>query len=172
MRNKESLTNTELTRLSKMPPLASKVKPTTAKVAELPRKKMVTKVSIHVKSEAAKQVSTDMESELAQPVSIDAKSDDAKSEPVKLKLTREEREANIRAEGKEAVDRRMLAAFHKASAGDWQALEAERLIIIEEEDEEMSKKLTALDQEYQQCAEVCYMQQERQEGKDGQDDRV
>jgi hypothetical protein len=172
MRNKESLTNTELTMLTKMPPLASKVKPTTAKVAELPRKKMVTKVSIHVKSEAAKQVSTDMESELAQPVSIDAKSDDAKSELVKPKLTREEREANVRAEAKDAVERRMLAAYHKAMADDWPALDAERLIIIEEEEEELGKKLAALDQEYQQCAEVCYMQQEMLEGKDDQDDRV
>ena len=154
-----------------MPPLASKVKPTTAKVADS-RKKVGLKVSIHVKPEAAKQVSTDMKSELAKPVGIDAKSDDAKSEPVKPKLTREEREANIRAEGKEAVDRRLLAAFHKASAGDWQALEAERLVIFWEEDIDVSMKLVALDQEYQQCTEVCYMQQEMQEGKDGQDDRV
>ena len=33
MRKKESMTNTELSELSKMPPLASRVKPTTAKVA-------------------------------------------------------------------------------------------------------------------------------------------
>ena len=73
MRNRESMTNTELTELSKMPPLASKVKPTTAKVADS-RKKVGPKVSTHVKSEAAKQVSTDMKSELAKPVGIDAKS--------------------------------------------------------------------------------------------------
>ena len=63
MRNKESLTNTELLELAKMPPLASKVKPTTAKVADS-RKKVGLKVSIHVKPEAAKQLSTDMKSEL------------------------------------------------------------------------------------------------------------
>ena len=154
MRNKDSLTNTELMQLAKMPPLASKGKPTTAKVAES-RKKVGPKVSTH-------------ESKLAQPVGIDAK-----SEPAKPKLTREEREANIRAERKEYVDEHMLKAFHKASTdGDWSNLEAKTKTINWEADIDMNIKLVALDLEYQQCTEVCYMQQEMQEGKDDQDDRV
>jgi hypothetical protein len=190
MRNRESMTNTELTELSKMPPLGSRVKPTTAKVADS-RKKVGPKVSTHVESEAAKQVGTDMKSELAQPVGTDMKSEleqpvgtdmksepaqpvgiDAKSEPAKPKLTREEREANIRAERKEYVDEQMLKAFHKASTGDWTGLDAERKTIHWEADIDMNIKLVALELEYQQCTEVCYMQQEMQEGKDDQDDRV
>ena len=152
MRNKESLTNTELTQLAKMPPLASKVKPTTAKVADS-RKKVGPKVSTH-------------ESELAQPVGIDEK-----SEPAKPKLTREEREASIRAERKEYVDEHMLKAFLKASAeGDWSTLEEKTKTINWEADIDMNIKFVALDLEYQQ--QVCYMQQEMKEGKNDQDDRV
>jgi hypothetical protein len=154
-----------------MPPLASKVKPTTAKVADS-RKKVGLKVSIHVKPEAAKQLSTDMKSELTQSVGIDAKSDDAESEPIKPKPTREEREASIKADAKESIERRLFEAFRKVSTGDLTGLEAERNVIIWEEDIDMNIKLVALDMEYQQCTEVCYMQQEMHEGKVGQDDQV
>ena len=170
MRNRESMTNTELVELSKMPPLASKVKSTTAKATDS-RKKVGSKVNTHVGSKAAKQVSTDMKSKLAQPVGTDAK-----SEPTKPKLTREEREAQIRAERKEYVDEKMLKAFHKAQAGtqanDWDVLEAERKIINWEADIDMNIKFVALELEFQQCTEVCYMQQELREGKGDQDDRV
>ena len=154
LRNKESLTNTELMMLAKMPLLASKVKPTTAKVADS-RKKVEPKVSTH-------------ESELAQPVGIDEK-----SEPAKPTLTREEREASIQAERKEYVDEHMLKAFHEASAKrDFTNLESVTKAINEEADIDLNIKMVALELEYQLCIEDCYMQQERKEGKNGQDDRV
>jgi len=152
MRNKDSLTNTELMQLAKMPPLASKGKPTTAKVAET-RKKVGPKVSTH-------------ESKLAQPVGIDEK-----SEPAKPKLTREEREASIRAERKEYVDEHLLKAFRKATEeGNYSTLGEMTKTINWEADIDLNIKLVALDLEYQQ--QVCYMHQELREGKNGQDDRV
>ena len=142
MRNRESMTKTELQELAKMPPLDSKVKPTTAKVADS-SKKVGLKVSTHVKPE-----------------------------PAKPKLTREEREAIIRAERKIYVDEQMLKALHKASSDDGISLDAERKAINWEADIDMNIKFTALELEYQQYTEVGYMQQEKQEGKNGQDDRV
>jgi hypothetical protein len=52
------------------------------------------------------------------------------------------------------------------------SLDAERKTINWEADIDMNIKFTALELEYQQCTEVGYMQQEKQEGKNGQDDRV
>ena len=152
MRNKDSLTNTELTQLAKMPPLAPRGKSTTAKVAES-RKKVGPKVSTH-------------ESKLAQPVGTDEKSG-----PAKPKLTREEREASIRAERKEYVDQHMFKAYRKASDdGDFSNLEAQTKAINWEADIDMNIKFVALELEYQH--QICYMQQELREGKNGQDDRV
>ena len=164
-RNRESMTKTELKELAEMPPLGSKVKPTTAKVADL--------------SEKAELVGTGMKSGLEQPVGTDMKSGpeqpvgtDAKSEPVKPKLTRAEREEIFRVERKTYIDERMLEAFQKASLDDSISLDAARKAITWEADIDINIKLTALELEYQQNAGVCYMQQEKKEGKNGQDDRA
>jgi hypothetical protein len=65
----------------------------------------------------------------------------------------------------------MFKAYRKASDdGDFSNLEAQTKAINWEADIDMNIKFVALELEYQH--QICYMQQELREGKNGQDDRV
>ena len=164
LRNVNSLTEIEQLELIRLPLLSPS---TTAPHGDSKRRKKATQAmqdGIHKELEVKL---VDMEN-AANPT------DDAESEVTRPVPTKQEREATLREQAHEKMVGRMLAATEIAMKAKpmRNVTEAEQQDIVAEEDASLILQLAALEEEFALAEGPCYMQQEKLESKDSQDDPV
>jgi hypothetical protein len=163
-RNVNSLMENEQLELIRMPLLSSS---TTAPHGDSKRRKKATKAM-------QDGFLKDMEVKLVDMENAANPTDDAESEVTQSMPTRQEREATLREEAEEAILERTLlvttAAFRAKPKRE--VTNEERKAIADDVNAILNLRLTALEEEFALAEGVCYMQQERLESKDSQDDQV